>query len=1537
MSQDSRPDSKKPYSKTPDSNPPIADPSLREPSIPENPIPENPIPENPIPERQGPSLDNTTSALTPADSEVAADAGPTQRLRVPPNETIECTGEFAGDSILATSNPDIPNRIARYKVERLLGKGGFGSVYLARDEELERLVTIKVPHRRHIENLEDADAFLAEARTLAKLEHPNVVPVHDAGRTDDGLCYLVSRFIDGSDLTTRVRQSPLSVGESVELIATVAQALHYVHTCGVVHRDVKPGNILLDKRGQPYVADFGLALRDDQVVKTQRAAGTPAYMSPEQSRGENHVMDGRSDVFSLGIVLYEMLVGTRPFKGMSVAETISNVQRREALSLRDVNRNIPEELDRICLKALAKRAADRYQTALDFAVDLGQFLSDDTGLSVVGTDQPSSGEISGLHSSQQLLGVAPKGLRSFEREDAHFFFRLLPGTLGRDGVPDSIRFWKRRIIASHAEDSFRIGLLYGPSGCGKSSFVKAGLLPVLPDSVIPIFVEAAPRATETRLLNRLRRQCPYLPTDLGLRDSIARLRNGRVMGEGTKVLLVIDQFEQWLYSTDDQAGSELALSLRQCDGEHIQCIVLVRDDFWLAISRFVTDLEIELVQSQNMALVDLFDKLHARKVLAEFGQAYDRLPDHFSALTSDQMEFLDQAVDGLAEGNKVIPVRLALFAEMVKGRPWTPDTLQSIGGTAGVGVMFLDECFTSANAPAEHRVHKKAIRATLKELLPPPGANIKGVMRSRAELSAASGYDDRPAEFDALLRVLDAELRLITPTESEKDDSDKDDSEKDNAAKDNAAKDNAAKDNAEEATQHRFYQLTHDYLVPAIREWLTRAQRESRRGRAEIQLAERMEIWSSRPDSRHLPGFVEWLNLKVFTRPKAWNTSQRRMMKAATTRYTAWAIALGIASLFAAWAAHEYTDYRNTVSLTQQLATASVAEVPEILDELDDHSRWSTSMLQNALAEAERGTSSHTYIRLALLRRDSTLAKSIGEELLTADVETLALLRDELEPYREEFVSELWVCLADETAGDRRRHNAALVLAKYDSPNAEDESPWNQQAEHVADRLIDFANEDRHGYRTTLALMNPARDALLGRLSAVFVNENESEVRRLSATGLLADFLRDDPQALVDRFLAADMDQLRPVLRTIDEHRQAVRHILVRAVGQPARASQSREERLQTANRRAIAAALLLRHGVIGSGVPDVFGNHGFADARSQLIHRVQPLGVPPELLAEMLQAQTDSSIRQGLMQALGEFDKKQLPTDLRDRTIQLVKGWYRTGNDGGLHSTSRWLLLRWGDSEWLESTASELAGQSEAPGRNWYVNREGHVMIRVPNDRDEQPYLFDIASAEVTREQFKRSFPDYEPPLSPTNSGDGDNDVEFTPDCPASNVNWHMAVEYCNWLTRQEGLGDDQLCYPDRQEGSPPVELFPDYRNRLGFRLPTADEWLAAGHCGAKTEYFFGDDVRRLEGYAMLRKESGGRFWPAATRKPNDYGLFDMPTNVMEWVSATRREQRGVFGDQNSRRLDSFNTRTAFDSPELRWMTIGFRVSRSFPNPSTD
>ncbi|VTR94745.1 serine threonine protein kinase : Adenylate/guanylate cyclase (Fragment) OS=Rhodopirellula maiorica SM1 GN=RMSM_07014 PE=4 SV=1: Pkinase [Gemmata massiliana] len=268
--------------------------------------------------------------------------------------------------------------LGRYRLVRAVGRGAFGEVWQAFDPVLQKFVAVKVQLPRASGRELPRDTFLREARKAAALRHPALVQVHDVIESASGW-YIVSEFVEGESLRTCAETERLPFVRAARIVAAVAGALGAAHLAGLVHRDVKPANILLDRAGNAYLTDFGLAVREDELfAERSRVAGTLAYMSPEQIRGDTHLLDGRADIYALGAVLYELLTGRPLFRAESIAEYRELILRREPRPPRTIDPEIPEPLERACLKCLAKEVRERYRTARDLAADLESWLADAT-------------------------------------------------------------------------------------------------------------------------------------------------------------------------------------------------------------------------------------------------------------------------------------------------------------------------------------------------------------------------------------------------------------------------------------------------------------------------------------------------------------------------------------------------------------------------------------------------------------------------------------------------------------------------------------------------------------------------------------------------------------------------------------------------------------------------------------------------------------------------------------------------------------------------------------------------------------------------------------------------------------------------------------------------------------------------------------------------------------------------------------------------------------------------------------------------------
>ncbi len=296
-----------------------------------------------------------------------------------PVQRTSSSGSSSGNSSLpglvkAASQEPTLQTLGRFELKQLLGQGGFGRVYRAYDPQLDRFVALKIP-TFPASDRSRVKRFLTEAKAAAQLRHPNIVPTFDSGQAGDKL-YIAAQFINGQPLNDRIKNGKVTPRDAALWVAKIASAVHYAHEQGIVHRDIKPHNIILDKKNEPQLMDFGLAKRvDEESTMTVDGSllGTPAYMSPEQARGEHQHVGPASDQYSVGVMLYELLTGAKPFNG-APHSVIAQVITKEPQTIREVDASLPKDLDAICQKAMAKEPSRRYSTTSELADDLRFWL-----------------------------------------------------------------------------------------------------------------------------------------------------------------------------------------------------------------------------------------------------------------------------------------------------------------------------------------------------------------------------------------------------------------------------------------------------------------------------------------------------------------------------------------------------------------------------------------------------------------------------------------------------------------------------------------------------------------------------------------------------------------------------------------------------------------------------------------------------------------------------------------------------------------------------------------------------------------------------------------------------------------------------------------------------------------------------------------------------------------------------------------------------------------------------------------------------------
>jgi WD40 repeat protein/serine/threonine protein kinase len=632
--------------------------------------------------------------------------------------------------------------IRGYELRGTIGTGGFGTVYTAYQSAIQREVAIKVINERYINQIDFIRRFEAEARIIARLEHPHIVPLYDYWRDPQG-AYLVMRWFRGGSLRAYLEKQRLSLAQISDILHQMTSALMIAHERDIIHRDIKPENILLDTQGNAYLTDFGIAidlLHDREITMENISFGSPQYIAPEQLTEKR--VTPQSDVYSLGIMLYELLSGQAPFEHQQTTRVIEMQLHNPVPSLLTVRPELPHELDDIIWKATAKKPEARFDTARDFAErydEIVKNIPDDIanklptqdnkgtsdvyatsqlGLSgqspPVGTQKLGTPSPAQRHQTRQFEGLAIpanihtnlsnpyKGLRPFEEADAHNFF-------GREvliaQLLDHIEVTDERFLA-----------LIGPSGSGKSSVVRAGILPILRQSKMSntagwFITEMVPSTNPLReLAQAILRVSINAPADFVdvLRERIENLHTylPQVLPQDdAQVVLFIDQFEEVFTLCDSEEERAHFLDMLsyaiEAEDSHLRLIVTLRADFYdrpLHYAQFG-----ELLQKNTQVILPL-DMRQLETAIVRPAELTGVVID------SDLRHAIINDVQNQPGALPLMQYAMTQLFEQRQDNRLSLSAYQAIGGITGALAQRASELYADLAPDAQHFVRQMLLR-----------------------------------------------------------------------------------------------------------------------------------------------------------------------------------------------------------------------------------------------------------------------------------------------------------------------------------------------------------------------------------------------------------------------------------------------------------------------------------------------------------------------------------------------------------------------------------------------------------------------------------------------------------------------------------------------------------------------------------------------------------------------------------------------------------------------------------------------------------
>ena len=515
--------------------------------------------------------------------------------------------------------------------------------------------------------------------------------------------------------------------------------------------------------------------------------------------------------------------------------------------------------------------------------------------------------------------------------------------------------------------------------------------------------------------------------------------------------------------------------------------------------------------------------------------------------------------------------------------------------------------------------------------------------------------------------------------------------------------------------------MTHDYLVPSLREWLTRKERETISGRAAIRLGERSAEWATGRSNRYLPTWWEWLVIALFTRRSRRSPAERRLMSAATRYHAARAALVAAAVVLIGIFAADRSGAMRGGAAVHELENAEAHNVPQVIESLAPYRRWTDPLLRQTVNGATTEAGQKTRARLALLPVDRAQAGELLGPLIDGDADLFLVLRQALYDHgdRSTLMNQCREVLRNERESPDRRLRAGMALAGFlgESQASQDDDLRKTSAFLAGHFVTDLvAHPDR--FSDWVTAMHPARSLLAPTLERIFRDASALESARSSAASVLVKFDAEKLDTLTELLLDAHGRQFSVIFDALSgSGATIVPRLTVLAKASPSGAS-SREDRIDFAKRQANALIALVRLGSADPLWPHLVMSEN-PELRSFLIDRLATFNCPPAILIDRLTKETDTSIRAALLLSMNRYTGEQLPTSGRASLVPRLLALYRDDSDPAVHSAAALLLRTWGYHDEIRSADKDLVSARPVGPRRWYIARDGMTMVLLDGKRD--------------------------------------------------------------------------------------------------------------------------------------------------------------------------------------------------------------------------